>query len=94
MSPDVSARHLTKTKKNESASPESIIDHRKREFNVLRDAVDPDALDDGIDLMSPPGTLTLLAVVHDSVLNLRIIYKAVSHQYQYRIGTATQFTLL
>jgi hypothetical protein len=78
MSPDVSARHLTKTKKNGGASPESVIDHRKRELNILRDAVDPDALDDGIDLMSPPGTLALLAVVHDTMLNLRIIYKAVS----------------
>jgi hypothetical protein len=78
MSPDVSARHLTKTKKNECASPESVIDHRKRELNVLRDAIDPDALDDGIDLMSPPGTFALFAVVHDSVLNLRIVYMAVS----------------
>ena len=78
MSPDVSARHRTKTKRNGGASPESVIDHRKRELNVLRDAVDPDALDDGIDLVSPPGTLALLVVVHDSVLNLRIVYKAVS----------------
>jgi hypothetical protein len=78
MSPDVSARHLTKTKKNGGASPESVIDHRKREINVLRDAVDPDALDDGIDLMSPPGTLALPAVVHDSMLNLHIVYKVVS----------------
>jgi hypothetical protein len=78
MSPDVSARHLTKTKKNGGALPESVIDHRKRELNVLRDAIDPDALDDGIDLMSPPGTFALFAVVHDSVHNLRIVYKAVS----------------
>ena len=65
-------------KKNGGASPESIIDHRKRELNVLRDAIDPDALDDGIDLMSPPGTFALFGVVHDSVLDLRIVYKAVS----------------
>jgi len=78
MSPDVSARHLTKTKKNGGASPESVIDHRKRELNVLRDAIDPDALDDGINLMSPPGTFALFVVIHDSVLNLRIIYRAVS----------------
>ena len=78
MSPDVSACHLTKTKKNGGASPESIIDHWKRKLNVLRDAVDPDALDYGIDLMSPPGTLTLLVVVHDSVFNLYIVDRAVS----------------
>jgi hypothetical protein len=78
MSLDVSACHLTKTKKNGGALPESVIDHRKRELNVLRDAVDPDALDDGIDLMSPLGTLALLVVVHDSVLNLRIVSEAVS----------------
>lgn len=78
MSPDVSARLLMKTKKKRGASPESVINHRKRELNVLRDAIDPDALDDGIDLMSPPGTFALFAVVHDSVLNLRIVYKAVS----------------
>lgn len=68
MGPDVRARHLTKTKRK--ASPEGVIDHRKRELNILRYAVDPDALDDGIDLMSSPGSLALLAVVHDSVLNL------------------------
>jgi hypothetical protein len=56
MSPDVSAHHLMKTKKNGGASPESVINHRKRKPSVLRDVVDPDALDDGIDMMSPPGT--------------------------------------
>ncbi len=77
-SPDVSARHpIKKTEKNGGASPESVIDHRKSKLNVLRDAVDPDALDDGIDLMSPPGTLALLAVVHHSVLNLHIVSRTV-----------------
>lgn len=84
----------TKTKKNKGASPESIVDHRKRELNVLCDAVDPDALDDGIDLMSPSGTLALLGVVHDSVLNLRIVYKKGCVSPQYIIGTATYLTLL
>jgi hypothetical protein len=64
-------------RKNGGASPESIVDHGKRELNVLRDAVDPDALDDGIDLMPPSSTLALLSVVHDSVLNLRIVIRAV-----------------
>ena len=62
ISPHVRARHLTKTKSNGDASPESIIDQRKCELNVLRDVVDPDALYDGIDLMSLPGTLILLGV--------------------------------
>jgi hypothetical protein len=78
MSPVVSILPFDKKKRNGGALPESIVDHRKRELNVLRDAVDPDTLDDGIDLMSPPGTLALLAIVHDSVLDLRNFITAVS----------------
>jgi hypothetical protein len=75
--PSLASAILQKKNKNGGALPESIVDHGKRELNVLRNAVDPDALDDGIDLMSPPGTLALLSVVHDSVLNLRIAIRAV-----------------
>ena len=52
------------------SAPESIVDHRERELNVPREAVDTDALNDSIDLMSPPGALALLVVVHDAVLYL------------------------
>lgn len=51
-------------------APESVVDHGERELNVLRDSVDADALNNGVDLMSPPCTLALLVVVHDTVLHL------------------------
>jgi hypothetical protein len=52
--------------------PESIVDHGERELNVLCEAIDTDALNDSINLVSPPGTLALLLVVHDAVLYLRV----------------------
>ena len=64
--------------KNRDALPKSIVDHGKREFDILRNAIDSDAFNDSIDLMPPPGTLALLVVVHDPMLNLRIFIKAVS----------------
>ena len=76
--PGVTRRQRPPLRKNGDALPERIVDYGKRELNVLRDAVDPDAFDDGVDLMSPPGTLAFLGVVHDSVLNLRTFIKAVT----------------
>jgi hypothetical protein len=55
-------------------APESIVDHRESELNVLREAVDTNTFDDSIYLMSPPGTLALLGVIHDAVFYLRIFY--------------------
>ena len=60
--------HLT----HERRAPESIVDHRKCELNILRYTVDPDALDNCIDLMSPPGTLALLLIIQDPMLDLTI----------------------
>lgn len=59
-------------------APESIVDHGERELDVLRDTVDPNSLNHGIDLMSSSRTLTLLDVEHDVVLYLHILIMAVS----------------
>ena len=59
-------------------APEGVIDHGERELNVLRDTVDPDPLNDGIDLMSSSRALALLDVEHDAVLNLHISIAALS----------------
>jgi hypothetical protein len=58
---DVTRRQtrLVQQQKNGDASPESIIDHGKRELDVLRNTVDSDAFNDGIDLMPPHSTLAL-----------------------------------
>jgi hypothetical protein len=64
--------HLIRGNGNRENAPKSIVDHRERELNVLREAVDTDSFDDSIYLMSPPGTLALLVVVHDAVLYLRV----------------------
>jgi hypothetical protein len=52
------------------SAPESIVDHWERKLNVLREAVDTDALNDSIDLMPPSGALAFLVVVHDAVFHL------------------------
>jgi hypothetical protein len=54
--------------------PECIVDHGQSELNVLREAVNTNALNDSINLVSPPSALALLVVVHDAVLYLRIFY--------------------
>lgn len=59
-------------------APKRVINHGERELNVLRDTVDPNALNDGVDLMSSSGTLALLDVEHDSVLYLRIFIMILS----------------
>ena len=53
-------------------APESIVDHGKGKLNILCETVNTDSLDNGVDLMAPPGALTLLVVVHDTVLDLYI----------------------
>jgi hypothetical protein len=59
-------------------APERIVNHGERELNILRDTVDPNALNDSVDLMSSSGTLTLLAVEHDPMLYLRIFVMVLS----------------
>ena len=71
MSPDIRNTELRR-------APEGVTDHRERELNVLRDTVDPDPLNDGIDLMSSSRALTLLDVEHDAVLYLHISIAALS----------------
>ena len=64
-------------------APEGVIDHGERQVNVLGDTVDPDSLNDGIDLMSSSRALALLDVEHDAVLHLHIsIARPVSHQFK------------
>jgi hypothetical protein len=53
-------------------APEGVVDHGERKVNVLGDTVDPDSLNDGIDLMSSSRALALLDVEHDAVLYLHI----------------------
>jgi len=59
-------------------APEGVTDHGEREFNVLRDTVDPNSLNDGIDLMSSSRALALLDVEHDAMLYLHISIAALS----------------
>ena len=51
-------------------APESIVDYGEGKLNVLCKTVDTYPLDNGVDLMAPPGALTLLVVVHDAMLYL------------------------
>ena len=51
-------------------APERIVNHGERELNILRETVDPNALNNGVDLMSSSGTLALLDVEHDPMLYL------------------------
>ena len=59
-------------------APERIADHGEREPNILRDTVDPNALNDSVDLMSSSGTLALLDVEHDPMLYLHIFVMVLS----------------
>ena len=64
-------------------APEGVTNHGKRELNVRRDTVDPDSLNDCIDLMSSSCALALLDVEHDTMLYLQNFDRGpVSHQFK------------
>jgi hypothetical protein len=59
-------------------APESIVDYGEGKLNVLCKTVDTYPLDNAVDLMAPPSALTLLVVVHDTMLYLGKRVSAVS----------------